>query len=53
MKVKIGKSLAKGVAIAPASKSISHRMIIAAAMACGKSVIEGVSRCDDCIATIG
>lgn len=53
MKVKISKSLAKGVAIAPASKSISHRMIIAAAIARGKSVIEGVSKCDDCTATIG
>lgn len=52
MRVKIEKSCAEGVIAAPPSKSLSHRMIISAAMAKGKSVIHNLSLCADCVATI-
>jgi 3-phosphoshikimate 1-carboxyvinyltransferase len=50
--VKIEKSKLSGVAEFPPSKSDSHRLIIAAALAEGESVISGISLCDDVIATI-
>ena len=37
---------------APPSKSMAHRLLIAAAMAEGASVIRGVSDCDDVLATL-
>lgn len=52
MKVKIDKSKAKGKVIAPPSKSMAHRMLIAAALCEGKSRISGVSICEDVLATI-
>lgn len=52
MIVKIEKSKLSGVAEFPPSKSDSHRLIIAAALAEGESVISGISLCDDVIATI-
>ena len=52
MIVKIEKSKLFGRAVFPPSKSDSHRLLIAAALAEGESVIRGVSRCDDVLATI-
>lgn len=52
MVVKIEKSKLFGRAVFPPSKSDSHRLLIAAALAEGESVIRGVSRCDDVLATI-
>ena len=52
MKIKINESRAVGVALAPPSKSLSHRMIIAAALADGESTLYNVSTCEDCLATI-
>ena len=51
MKVVIEPSKARGSVMAPASKSMAHRMLIAAALAEGESVIEGLTLCDDVIAT--
>ena len=51
MKVKIEKSLARGEVYAPPSKSASHRLLIAAALADGTSRIDGISLCDDVLAT--
>ena len=51
MKVVIKPSRAKGCVTAPASKSMAHRMLIAAALADGESVIENLTLCDDVIAT--
>jgi 3-phosphoshikimate 1-carboxyvinyltransferase len=50
--VKIEKSKLSGEEEFPPSKSDSHRLIIAAALAEGESVISGISLCDDVIATI-
>lgn len=52
MVVKIEKSRLFGVAEFPPSKSDSHRLIIAAALCRGESVISGISLCDDVLATI-
>ena len=52
MKIKIEKGVASGCVNAPASKSHSHRLLIAAAMCQGESVIEGISLCDDVMATV-
>lgn len=52
MVVKIEKSKLFGVAEFPPSKSDSHRLIIAAALCQGESVISGISLCDDVLATI-
>lgn len=52
MKIKIEKGVASGTITAPASKSHSHRLLIAAAMCQGESVIEGISLCDDVMATV-
>ncbi len=51
MTVKIEKQELSGVAKLPPSKSDSHRLLIAAALAEGESVIHGISRCDDVLAT--
>ena len=51
MKIKIEKSIARGDIYAPPSKSASHRLLIAAALADGTSRIEGISLCDDVLAT--
>lgn len=52
MKVKICKSRAKGTVYAPPSKSMAHRLLIAAALSSGESVIRGISDCDDVQATV-
>lgn len=52
MVVKIEKSKLFGRAVFPPSKSDSHRLLIAAALADGESVIRGISGCDDVLATI-
>ena len=52
MKVKIEKSTARGVLNAPPSKSMAHRLLIAAGLAEGESRICGVSTCDDALATM-
>ncbi len=51
MRVKIKPTRAVGEVRIPASKSMAHRLMIAAAMADGKSVIDGVTLCDDVLAT--
>lgn len=53
MLVKFNKVKLYGEAIFPPSKSDSHRLLIAAALADGKSIISGISDCDDVLATIG
>ncbi|MBO5879904.1 MAG: 3-phosphoshikimate 1-carboxyvinyltransferase [Clostridia bacterium] len=52
MRVKIEKGIASGSITAPPSKSISHRLLIAAALAEGESIIRSVSDCEDVIATM-
>ncbi len=52
MRAVIEKSIAKGSITAPPSKSICHRLIIAASLCEGESVLSGISLCADCIATI-
>ncbi len=48
----IKPSTAKGVVSAPPSKSMSHRLLLCAGMAKGKSVIHGVLESQDIFATI-
>ena len=50
--VKIGRSVAVGDVILPASKSILHRAYICAALSKGVSVIHGTNDCDDVNATL-
>ncbi len=45
------KSL-QGVINVPGDKSISHRALIFAALAAGKSIIKGISGCEDCFSTL-
>ena len=52
MNVKIYKGTPSGRVLAPASKSMAHRMLISAAMANGTSRISGISDCEDVMATI-
>ena len=52
MNVKINPGVARGRITAPPSKSESHRLLIAAAMCDGVSHIDGISSCDDVLATI-
>ncbi len=52
MKVSIEKSAARGKIAAPPSKSMAHRLLIAAGLAEGESRISGISTCDDALATI-
>lgn len=51
--VKITPSKLSGTIQVPASKSISHRALICAALAKGTSVIDNLLECDDTAATIG
>ncbi len=49
----IEKSLAEGEINAPTSKSVAHRLLIAAAMCDGqRSIIDGITPCEDVLATI-
>ena len=52
MRVRILPGVASGCVSAPPSKSMAHRLLIAAALADGESVIEGVSSCEDVLATL-
>ena len=52
MIVRIGKSTARGEISAPPSKSVAHRILICAALAEGKTVVENLSLSDDIRATI-
>ena len=52
MKVRIERGVANGKVYAPPSKSVSHRLMISAALANGKSTIRGVSDCEDVKATV-
>ena len=52
MRVTIEKGKASGRVKAPPSKSMAHRFLICAALAKGKSVIHGLSDCEDVLATI-
>ncbi len=52
MKVKIYPSRAHGEVKAPPSKSMAHRLLIAAALCEGESIIDGISSCEDVLATI-
>jgi len=53
MNVLITPGKLSGTVSIPPSKSESHRAIIAASLAKGKSVINNVAYCDDVLATIG
>lgn len=53
MRVTIKPTLLKGEVVVPPSKSLSHRAIIAASLAEGKSVISNVMFSKDILATIG
>ena len=52
MRVRINPSTAKGQITAPTSKSVAHRLLISAALAEGVSVISGVTRSEDVLATV-
>ena len=52
MNVQIEKSMARGVISAPPSKSYAHRLMLAAALAEGESVIKGISDSEDMLATL-
>ena len=52
MIAKITPSRACGSVSAPASKSMAHRLLIAAAMASGVSTVRGISSCSDVSATV-
>lgn len=52
MRVRFTPSAAKGCVSAPPSKSMSHRLLIAAGMAPGKSVISGLGESEDVLATM-
>ncbi|MBN2097896.1 MAG: 3-phosphoshikimate 1-carboxyvinyltransferase, partial [Candidatus Omnitrophica bacterium] len=42
----------RGKVIPPADKSISHRAVIIAALAQGKTHVKNLSVCDDCLRTV-
>lgn len=52
MKIHINKGVARGTISAPPSKSMAHRLLIAAALSEGESRIRSVASCDDVMATI-
>ncbi|MBE6696525.1 MAG: 3-phosphoshikimate 1-carboxyvinyltransferase [Ruminococcaceae bacterium] len=52
MKIRIEKGKAEGRITAPPSKSMAHRLLIAAALAEGKSTVRGISMCEDVLATV-
>lgn len=52
MRVEISKSIARGVANVPPSKSMAHRYLIAAALSGGKSALCGIEYSQDILATI-
>ncbi|MBE6536460.1 MAG: 3-phosphoshikimate 1-carboxyvinyltransferase [Ruminococcaceae bacterium] len=52
MRAVIKPSVAKGKINAPTSKSIAHRLLLAASLSEEKSVISGITRSEDVLATI-
>lgn len=52
MRVTINKSIAKGILSAPPSKSYAHRLLIAAALSNGVTVVKNIVKSNDVIATI-
>lgn len=52
MKVRIYPSRVSGAVKAPPSKSLAHRAVISAALASGRSVIRGISKSEDILATL-
>ena len=52
MTVTIYPSTARGAVSAPPSKSCGHRMLLCSALAAGESVIRGISRSQDMLATL-
>lgn len=52
MRVTFRRGRAEGSVYAPTSKSMAHRLLICAGLSEGKSVIHGVSECEDVLATI-
>ena len=52
MKIKIGKSIARGEIKAPPSKSYAHRLLICAALAGNGSSVKGISDSEDMGATL-
>ena len=52
MKIKIEKGGASGTVFAPPSKSVAHRLLIAASLAEGESIIENVAYSEDILATL-
>ena len=52
MKITIKKGRAIGRVVAPPSKSVCHRLLIAAALAEGESVIDNVAYSEDILATL-
>lgn len=52
MRVVIKKGTAMGSCLVPPSKSIAHRLLIAAALSTGESRISNLSDCDDVRATM-
>lgn len=52
MRAKISPSIAKGSVVAPPSKSVAHRFLIACALAKEPSVVHGVSDSEDMKATL-
>ena len=53
MKVTITPSRASGRVLAPPSKSMAHRMLMGAGLACGTSVVENIELSEDIKATLG
>lgn len=49
---RIEKSKAEGTVTVPTSKSVAHRLLIAAALCQGESRIDGITPCEDVLATI-
>ncbi len=52
MNVRITPGKAKGTVAVPPSKSMAHRLLICAGLSEGKSVIRGISDCEDVQATL-
>ncbi len=51
MRIRIEKGAASGEVTAPPSKSMAHRLLIAATLADGESTVRGISHCEDVLAT--
>ncbi len=52
MRVKIEKSRAVGRVVPPASKSMAHRLLIAAALSEGRTKVVDITPCEDVLATV-